>query len=192
MEDSRPTDQRDVVEVHNVDVESVQGFTEDLRLEIRLAGHLGGQRREDPESAFQGMNVESWRRIVRAEWMISPDRVEGVDAVEDVDLVASSAEGPREPVDVSRIAAEAMGAEERGDHAEFQRRPPVPFVYDRTLADISQRESFREGSTMPLPNIRSSPIVPVELAMLLHKNGRLEFLDFVKVPPSLLLTDAVY
>jgi hypothetical protein len=64
--------------------------------------------------------------------MVPFDRVEGVDAMKDVDLMASTAKGSRKAVDVSRVAAKAMGAEECRDHTELQRRPPVAFpVADR-------------------------------------------------------------
>ena len=98
--------------------------------------------------------------------MVALDRVEGVDAVEDVDLVPPAAQGPREPVDVGRVAAEAVGAEERGDHAELQRRPPVPSASMR----IARRRLPVRGESVPgrgrdpalLPD--RPPVAPVDLA----------------------------
>jgi hypothetical protein len=53
--------------------------------------------------------------------VIAADRVEGVDAIENVDLVPAPSERLAEPVDVGGVAAEAVRPEEGGDHAEFQR-----------------------------------------------------------------------
>ena len=43
-----------------------------------------------------------------AQRMIAPHRVEGVDAVEDVDLVSAAAERLAQPIDVGGVAAEAV------------------------------------------------------------------------------------
>src|SRR5208282_553748 len=51
--------------------------------------------------------------------MAALHRVEGVDTVVDVDLVAAAAQGLAETIDVGGIAAEAMRAEECRDHADF-------------------------------------------------------------------------
>src|SRR5207245_1375820 len=51
-------------------------------------------------------------------------RVEGVDAVVDVDFMTAAAERLAEAIDIGGIPAEAVGPEERRDHAELHGRPP--------------------------------------------------------------------
>ncbi len=67
VEHARPADERDVVEVDDVDVDRVEGLAEDLRLEVGLAGHLRGQRREDAEAALERVDVQTRRRRIRPE-----------------------------------------------------------------------------------------------------------------------------
>jgi hypothetical protein len=51
--------------------------------------------------------------------------VEGVGAVDHVDVVAATGQGPGLALDVGGVAAEAVGAEERGDEAEPHGDLPV-------------------------------------------------------------------
>ena len=125
LQDAGTADERDVVKMNDVDVERIKRRAEFLGLEEGATGHLGGQRREDSERTFERVNVQTGRRVIGAEWVVAPDRVEGINAVKDVDLVPPAAERPRQAVDVSGVATKAMSAEERGDHAELHRRPPV-------------------------------------------------------------------
>ena len=82
--------------------------------------------------------------------------VEGIDAVEDVDLMAATAERLAEPVHVGGVAAEAVTAEERGDHAELQRRPPVALAL-RSVARRAGRGRI-SGCGRSGPNAGGRPI----------------------------------
>ncbi len=112
------------MKMNNVGIDLLDLFGEGLRLEDRPARHLRRDRREDAEAALQAMKMKTVGRLIGAQGMFAPNGVEGVSAVENVNLVTTSYQRPRKPVDIGRITTEAMGSETGGHHAEFQRRPP--------------------------------------------------------------------
>ncbi len=109
------------MEVNHIRINGVKLLRKRLRLEQREPRRLRGQRRKDTETALEGVNMQACGRVVRAERVSPLDRVERIDAMEDVDLVTPAGERSGKAIHVGRIAPEAVRAEERGDHAELQR-----------------------------------------------------------------------
>ena len=179
LEHAGAADERDVVEVDDVGVDGVEGLAEGLGLEERPAGHLRGQRREHAEPRLERVDVQPPRRCVGAERVVAADGVECVHAMEDVDLMPAAHEGPRQAIDVSGVAAEAVGPEERRHHADLHGRPPcrpcpdspgprprrltrkpgiVPVRSDRTRPRTAGTiDCTLDRPTAPTPEARSDP-----------------------------------
>src|SRR5207302_1254282 len=71
------------------------------------------------EGALQRVRLDPRVGLVGPGRFFAARDFEGVATVDDVDLVPVPRQRPREPVDERRIAAEAVGPEERGEHAEL-------------------------------------------------------------------------
>jgi hypothetical protein len=124
VQDARPAHERDVVEVDDVCIDSVNHLPQRLGFEVGAPGQLGRQRREHAEAALQPVHVQSGWRRVWSQRVPSADGVERVSAMEDVNLVAPPQQGPRKAINICGVAPEAVGAKKRGDQAELQGRPP--------------------------------------------------------------------
>jgi hypothetical protein len=112
------------MEVNDVGVDGVESLAKRLGLEKGLASHLRGQWRDDADARLKRMDMQARRGGVGSERMVATDGIEGINAMEDVDLVPAADESPRQAIDVSGVSAEAMGPEERRHHADLHGRPP--------------------------------------------------------------------
>src|SRR5262249_62398920 len=75
--------------------------------------------RERAGGALQRVDHDARRRVVGPRGLVSPRDLEGVAAVDHVDLVPVPRQGPRQAIDERGVAAEAVRAEERREHAEL-------------------------------------------------------------------------
>ena len=104
-----PADQRDVVEVDDVGVGRVEHLAQGSALKKGgpVTWVASGERMPKPLSS--GWTCRPGGGVYGRERMVAADRVERVDAVEDVDLMPAAAERLAEPIDVGGVPAEAVG-----------------------------------------------------------------------------------
>ena len=112
------TDQRQVVKMDDVGLDLRQQAANRAALERRSAGLMGRQRRERSGGAPQGVDRDPLRDRVRSRALAAAHEVEGVAAVDDVDGVTVAGQRPRKAIDERGVSAEAVLAEEGGEHAE--------------------------------------------------------------------------
>jgi hypothetical protein len=91
-----------------------QGRTRELR----------GERREKSPGALKPVQMKTLWRFVGPQRVVATDGLKRIGAMNDVHFMPTPKERPRQPIDIGRIAAETLRAEERGYHADLQERPP--------------------------------------------------------------------